>query len=99
MALIGGATHVIQWLVQRVANPRGGANPIKPVVVRIAVCRSEEGRGGKGGRFRGAPYNLKKKKHRRTRGISYAIRTRARLRNAQACTGPSDPHPPPVIAH
>ncbi len=29
MALIGGATHVIQWLVQRVANPRGGANPIK----------------------------------------------------------------------
>src|SRR3990167_6342145 len=38
MALIGGATHVIQWLVQRVANPRGGANPIKPVVVRIAVC-------------------------------------------------------------
>ena len=34
------ATHVIQWLVQRVANPRGGANPIKPVVVRIAVCNS-----------------------------------------------------------
>ena len=29
MALIGGATHVIQWLVQRVANPRGGANPVK----------------------------------------------------------------------
>ena len=29
MALIGGATHVIQWPVQRAANPRGGANPIK----------------------------------------------------------------------
>ena len=28
MALIGRATHVIQWMVQRVANPRGGANPI-----------------------------------------------------------------------
>ena len=40
MALIGGATHVIQWLVQRVANPQGGANPTKPVVVRIAVCNS-----------------------------------------------------------
>ena len=40
MALIGGATHVIQWPVQRAANPRGGANLIKPVVVRIAVCNS-----------------------------------------------------------
>jgi hypothetical protein len=40
MALMGRATHVIQWLVQRVANPRGGANPIKPVVVRIVVCNS-----------------------------------------------------------
>jgi hypothetical protein len=29
MALTGGATHVIQWPVQRVAKPRGGANPIK----------------------------------------------------------------------
>ena len=29
MALMGRATHVIQWRVQRVANPRGGANPIK----------------------------------------------------------------------
>ena len=31
MALIGGATHVIQWPVQRAANPRGGANPEKAV--------------------------------------------------------------------
>ncbi len=29
MALMGRATHVIQWPVQRVANPRGGANPRK----------------------------------------------------------------------
>ncbi len=34
------ATHVLQWSVQRVAKPRGGANPIKPIVVRIAVCNS-----------------------------------------------------------
>ena len=27
MALIGGATHVIQWLVQRFANPRGELIP------------------------------------------------------------------------
>ena len=26
MALMGRASHVIQWRVQRVANPRGGAN-------------------------------------------------------------------------
>ncbi len=26
MALMGRASHVIQWSVQRVANPRGGAN-------------------------------------------------------------------------
>ena len=32
--------HVIQWPVQRAANPRGGANPRKPVVVRIVVCNS-----------------------------------------------------------
>ncbi len=32
MALMGRATHVIQWPVQRAANPRGGANPRKPVV-------------------------------------------------------------------
>jgi hypothetical protein len=29
MALTPWATHVIQWPVQRVANPRGGANRIK----------------------------------------------------------------------
>ena len=29
MALTGRATHVLQWVVQRAANPRGGANPIK----------------------------------------------------------------------
>jgi hypothetical protein len=29
MALMGRATHVIQWPVQRGANPRGGANPVK----------------------------------------------------------------------
>ena len=38
--LAGRASHVIQWTVQRVANPRGGANPRKPFVVRIAVCNS-----------------------------------------------------------
>ena len=31
MALMGRASHVIQWTVQRVANPRGGANPDKAV--------------------------------------------------------------------
>ena len=34
------ATHVLQWLVQREAKPRGGANPKKPVSVRIGVCNS-----------------------------------------------------------
>ena len=29
MAFMSGATHVLQWKVQRVANPQGGANPIK----------------------------------------------------------------------
>ncbi len=29
MAFMPGATHVLQWPVQRVANPQGGANPIK----------------------------------------------------------------------
>ncbi len=32
MALMGRASHVIQWSVQRVANPRGGANLRKPIV-------------------------------------------------------------------
>src|SRR5690606_22694691 len=31
MALKPRATHVLQWLVQRVAIPRGGANLTKPV--------------------------------------------------------------------
>src|SRR5438067_9788953 len=29
MAFMPRATHVLQWLVQRVAKPQGGANPIK----------------------------------------------------------------------
>ncbi len=29
MALIPGATYVLQWSVQRAAKPRGGANPKK----------------------------------------------------------------------
>ena len=29
MAFMPRATHVLQWPVQRVANPRGGANPKK----------------------------------------------------------------------
>ena len=40
MALMGRATHVLQWPVQRVANSREEANPRKPVVVRIGVCNS-----------------------------------------------------------
>ncbi|GIS86276.1 MAG: hypothetical protein CM1200mP17_08440 [Woeseia sp.] len=40
MALMGRATHVLQWLIQWAANPRGGANPIKLVSVRIEVCNS-----------------------------------------------------------
>ena len=34
------ATHVLQWPVQRVAKARAGANPKKPVPVRIEVCNS-----------------------------------------------------------
>src|SRR3546814_11223909 len=34
MALMGRASHVIQWSGQRVANPRGGANLRNPIVVR-----------------------------------------------------------------
>ncbi len=30
MALTPRATHTLQWEGQRVAKPRGGANPIKP---------------------------------------------------------------------
>ncbi len=29
MALISGATHTLQWPVQWVAKPQGGANPTK----------------------------------------------------------------------
>ena len=29
MALTSRARNVLQWLIQRVARPRGGANPIK----------------------------------------------------------------------
>jgi hypothetical protein len=40
MAFMSRATHVLQWAVQWVANPRGGANPKKPSSVRIAGCNS-----------------------------------------------------------
>ena len=40
MALTSWATHTLQWPVQRAAKPRGGANPLKPVSVRIAGCNS-----------------------------------------------------------
>ena len=29
MALMSWATHMLQWLIQWVAKPKGGANPIK----------------------------------------------------------------------
>ncbi len=32
MALTSGATHVLQWTLQRVAEPRGEANPKKNVL-------------------------------------------------------------------
>ncbi len=32
MAFMPRATHVLQWAVQRVANPRGGADPKKTVL-------------------------------------------------------------------
>ncbi len=32
MALMSCATHVLQWAVQRVARPQGGANPKKAVL-------------------------------------------------------------------
>ena len=35
MPLMAWAAHVLQWPVQRVAKPRGGANPKQPVSVRI----------------------------------------------------------------
>ena len=46
MALMGRASHVIQWSVQRVAKPRGGANPIKAILssdcrLKLACMKSE----------------------------------------------------------
>jgi len=38
--LMPWATHVLQWPVQRVAKSQDGANPLKPVPVRIGVCNS-----------------------------------------------------------
>ncbi len=38
--LMPWATLVLQWPVQRVAKPQGGANPKKPAPVRIEVCNS-----------------------------------------------------------
>ena len=32
MAFMSRATHVLQWSVQTVANPRGGANRKKPIL-------------------------------------------------------------------
>ena len=32
MALTPWATHVLQWMVQRVAKPKGGANPNKTIL-------------------------------------------------------------------
>ena len=32
MAFMSRATHVLQWTVQRVAKPQGGANPAKTVL-------------------------------------------------------------------
>ena len=40
MALMGRATHVLQWEVQRVAKLRNEANPLKLFVVQIGVCNS-----------------------------------------------------------
>ncbi len=40
MPLMGWASHVLQWAIQRVAIPRGGANLRKSFLVRIAVCNS-----------------------------------------------------------
>ena len=37
MALTPRATHVLQWLLQRAAIPRGGANPLKVVSVRLEL--------------------------------------------------------------
>ncbi len=39
MPLTPWAARVLQWRVQRVAKPRGGANPPKPVPVRIGCLQ------------------------------------------------------------
>ncbi len=39
MAFMSSATHVLQWAVQRVANSRELANPIKQFLVRIWSLR------------------------------------------------------------
>ena len=44
--LIPWATHMIQWMLQWVAKPRGGANPIKNVLssdwrLKLASMKSE----------------------------------------------------------
>ena len=38
--LMSWATHMLQWPVQRVAKPQGGANPKKSASVQIAGCNS-----------------------------------------------------------
>ena len=40
MPLMSRAANTLQWPIQRVACPRGLANPIKSVSVRIEVCNS-----------------------------------------------------------
>jgi len=40
MPLMSRASRMLQWPVQRAAIPWGGANPKKPVSVRIGVCNS-----------------------------------------------------------
>jgi len=40
MAFMSRATHVLQCMVQTVANPRGGANRKKSMLSSDAVCNS-----------------------------------------------------------
>jgi len=40
MALIGWATHVLQWYLQKEATMQIRANLIKSILVRIAGCNS-----------------------------------------------------------
>ena len=46
MALTSWATHTLQWVVQWVAKPRGGANPIKTILssdcrLKLACMKAE----------------------------------------------------------